>query len=137
MDDIFVARLMSTTLHTVSPDTLVEQAGQEMLENEIGSVVVVDDQNQLEGILTSTDFITIVAESYPKAETSVSRYMTTDVITASAQDSIREVADVMVEHGFHHVPVVNDDEGVIGIITSSDLAAYLSNVETPSPGEAA
>lgn len=137
MDDIFVARLMSTTLHTVSPDTLVEKAGQEMLENDIGSVVVVDEQNQLEGILTSTDFITIVAESYPKAETPVSRYMTTDVITASAQDSIGEVADVMVERGFHHVPVVNGDEGVIGIITSSDLAEYLSNVETPSPGEAA
>ncbi len=134
MDDIFVARLMSTTLHTVSPDTLVEEAGQRMLENEIGSVVVVDDQNQLEGILTSTDFITIVAESYPKAETEVSRYMTTDVITASAQDSIREVADVMVERGFHHVPVVNGDEGVIGIVTSSDLTAYLSHVETPSPG---
>ncbi|GAB7019493.1 CBS domain-containing protein [Halostagnicola sp. A-GB9-2] len=136
MDDIFVARLMSTSLHTVSPDTLVEEAGQRMLENEIGSVVVVDEQNQLEGILTSTDFITIVAESYPKAETEVSRYMTTDVITASAQDSIREVADVMVEHGFHHVPVVNGDEGVIGIITTSDLTAYLSHVETPSPGGA-
>lgn len=133
MDDIFVARLMSTSLHTVSPDTLVEEAGQRMLENEIGSVVVVDEQNQLEGILTSTDFITIVAESYPKAETEISRYMTTDVITASAQDSIREVADFMVEHGFHHVPVVNGDEGVIGIVTTSDLTAYLSHIETPSP----
>ncbi|MFC4542938.1 CBS domain-containing protein [Halosolutus amylolyticus] len=133
MDDIFVARVMSTSLHTVTPDTLVEDAGETMLENEIGSVVVVDDDNQLEGILTTTDFVNIVAESHPKAETTVSRYMTTDVITASAQDSIVDAADVMVEHSFHHLPVVDEDEGVIGMITTSDLAAYLSRVSTPSP----
>ncbi|WP_265108703.1 CBS domain-containing protein [Halosolutus halophilus] len=133
MDDIFVARVMSTSLHTVTPDTLVEDAGQVMLENDIGSVVVVDDDNQLEGILTTTDFVNIVAESHPKAETSVSRYMTTDVVTASAQDSIVDAADAMVEHKFHHLPVVDDDEGVIGMVTTSDLAAYLSRVSAPTP----
>jgi CBS domain-containing protein len=47
---------------------------------------------ELEGILTTTDFVNIVAESHPKAETSVSRYMSTDVVTASAQDGIRDAA---------------------------------------------
>lgn len=133
MDDIFVARVMSTSPHTVTPDTLVEDAGEMMLEHDIGSVMIVDENNQLEGILTTTDFVTIVAESQPKAETSVSRYMSTDVITASAQDSIIDAADVMVEHEFHHLPVVDDDEGVIGMITTSDLAAYLSRVSAPTP----
>ncbi|MXV61730.1 CBS domain-containing protein [Natronorubrum sp. JWXQ-INN-674] len=133
MDDIFVARIMSPSLHTVSPDTLVEDAAQSMLENKIGSVVVTDDDNQLEGILTTTDFVRIVAERKPKDQTPVSTYMTEDVITASAQDSIRDAADVMVEHGFHHLPVVDEDEGVIGMVTTSDLASYLSREETPSP----
>ncbi|WP_247002500.1 CBS domain-containing protein [Halosolutus gelatinilyticus] len=133
MDDIFVARVMSTSLHTVTPDTLVEDAGQVMLENDIGSVIVVDEDNQLEGILTTTDFVNIVAESHPKAQTTVSRYMTTDVITVSAQDSIVDAADAMIEHRFHHLPVVDEDEGVIGIVTTTDLAAYLSSVSTPSP----
>ncbi|MFC4248930.1 CBS domain-containing protein [Natribaculum luteum] len=133
MDDIFVARLMSTDLHTVSPDTLVEDAGEAMLENGIGSVVVVDEDERLEGILTTTDFVEIVAESHPKAQTSVSRYMTTDVVTTHAQASIRDVADTMIEHGFHHLPVVDEEEGVIGMVTTTDLAAYLSHVQTPSP----
>jgi CBS domain-containing protein len=133
MEDVFVARLMSTELQTVTPDTLVEDAGQVMLEQDIGSVIVVDGDNHLVGILTTTDFVTIVAESYPKAETSVSRYMSTDVITASAQDGIRDAADVMIEHGFHHLPVVDEAEGVIGIITTTDLASYLSRVQSPSP----
>lgn len=53
---------------------------------------------------TSTDFVSIFAEGQPKDETSVEVYMTTDVITAPAQDSIRDVFDAMTEHGFHHIP---------------------------------
>ncbi|WP_254761895.1 CBS domain-containing protein [Natrinema marinum] len=133
MEDIFVARVMSTSVHTVSTDTLVEQAAQLMLENGIGSVVVVDDENRLEGILTTTDFVRIVAERQPKDQTPVSTYMSTDVVTASAQDSIRDAADVMVERDFHHIPVIDDDEGVIGMVTTSDLAGYISRVQSPSP----
>jgi len=132
-DDIFVGRLMSTPVETVTPDTLVEDAADRMLTNEIGSLVVVGENNELLGILTTTDFVDIVAKSKPKAETTVERYMSTDVITAAAGDSIQDVADAMVEHGFHHMPVVDDEEGVIGMITTTDMAAYLSTTEVPAP----
>ncbi|WP_254525121.1 CBS domain-containing protein [Natrinema caseinilyticum] len=135
MEDIFVARVMSTTVHTVTPDTLVETAAQVMLDKGIGSVVVVDDDNRLEGILTTTDFVRIVSERQPKDQTPVSTYMSTDVITTSAQDRIRDAADTMVDHDFHHIPVVDDEEGVIGMVTTSDLAGYLSRVQAPSPSE--
>lgn len=135
MDDIFVARLMSTDVHTVTPETLVEDAAGTMLEEQIGSVVVVDDENRLEGILTSTDFVRIVAERKPKDETPVSTYMTADVVTTTAQVPIRDVADLMTENGFHHVPVVDETEGVIGMVSTSDLTTYLSHVEAPSPAD--
>ncbi|WP_232686391.1 CBS domain-containing protein [Halobacterium zhouii] len=132
MEDVFVGQLMSEELATVDPDALVEDAATLMLDRGISSVVVVDDQDRLEGILTTTDFVRIVAEQKPKDQTPVSAYMTTDVKTAGAQDSVTDVADAMVEHGFHHVPVV-DGEEVIGIITTTDLTAYVSQVQTPSP----
>jgi CBS domain-containing protein len=59
--------------------------------------------------------------------------MTTDVVTANAQDSIRDVADAMIERGFHHMPVVDEDGTAIGMITTKDLASYISTVQTPSP----
>ncbi|OAQ52303.1 histidine kinase [Natrinema mahii] len=133
MEDIFVARVMSTDVYTVAPDTLVEDAASEMLDNGIGSVVVVDDDNRLEGILTTTDFVRIVAERKPKDRTPVSTYMSTDVVTAGAQDTIRDAADVMVERDFHHIPVVDEDEGVIGMVSTSDLAGYVSRAQEPSP----
>lgn len=131
MDDIFVAQLMSTSLKTVSPDTLVEEAARLMLDNKIGSVMVTNEDNHLEGILTTTDFVKIVAEQKPKDQTPVSKYMSTGVITTTAQTSIHDVADEMIEHGFHHMPVVDGDD-VLGIITTTDLAKYLSNVHTIS-----
>jgi CBS domain-containing protein len=133
MDDIFVARLMSPDVVTVTPDTLVEEAADTLREHIIGSLVVVDEDNHLQGILTSTDFVHIVAESNPKAETTVERYMTSEVITAEAQDPIRDAADKMITYKIHHLPVVDDSEGVIGMLSTADLTAYISEVEKPSP----
>ena len=133
MDDMFVGRVMSTDLRTVGPDTLVEDAAELMLEEGVGSVLIVDESNGIEGILTTTDFVRIVAQSQPKAQTTVTRYMSTDVITTTAGTPIREVADEMLNAGIHHVPVVDDEEGVIGMVTTTDLAAYLSHVEPPRP----
>jgi len=133
MDDIFVARLMSTDIHTVTPDTLVEDAAHVMLENDIGSVVVVDEDNALQGILTSTDFVEIVAKQKRKDSTSVSKYMSTDVVTTSAQEPVQDAADSMLEHGFHHLPVVDETEGVIGMVSTTDLTAYISRLQSPTP----
>lgn len=130
MNDVLVGRLMSNDPHAVGPDTLVEEAASVLLDNEIGSVLVTDDDDRLLGILTSTDFVRIVAKSKPKAETTVERYMTTDVVTATAQDSVADVAEAMIDHGFHHMPVVDETEGVIGIISTTDLTAYVSSVQT-------
>jgi len=133
MDDIFVARLMSSTLYTANRDTLVEDAAQTMLDGDVGAVLVVDDDDHIEGILTSTDFVGIVAASHPKAQTSVERYMTEDVVTTTAQVPIRDAADLMIEHGVHHLPVVDEDDRVIGMLSTRDIASYLSSEETPSP----
>ncbi|WP_435075089.1 CBS domain-containing protein [Halorubrum sp. HHNYT27] len=132
IDDVFVARLMTSKLHTVTPDTLVEDAAAVLLDNDVSSALVVDDDGSLVGILTTTDFVDIVAKSQPKAETTVERYMTRDPVTAGAQDSVSAVASLMIEHGFHHVPVVDGDTP-IGIITTSDFAAYVSSPDAPSP----
>jgi CBS domain-containing protein len=133
MDDIFVGRIMSTGLHTVRPDTQIGDAASEMIEHDIGSVVVVDDDNRLEGILTSTDFVRLSSDGRSSSDVDVAEYMTPDVVTTTANTPIRDVADTMIEHGFHHVPVVDETEGVIGIVTSTDLTAYLSHVKRPSP----
>jgi CBS domain-containing protein len=133
MDDIFVASLMSNGVVSVTSDTLVEDAAQRLREKEVGSLVVVNDEGRLEGILTSTDFVAIVAKSRPKADTTVDRYMTEKVVTVGPQDPIGDAADTMITYGINHLPVVDDHDTVIGMLSSTDLTAYLSGVQEPSP----
>lgn len=130
MDDVFAGSLMSSPVHTVGADTSLRDAGRLMLEHGIGSVVVDDDR--LDGILTATDFVRVVAEGDPGPNATVGASMSTDVITTTANEPIRSVADLMLEHGFHHVPVL-DDGAVIGIITTTDLTAYISRGEESRP----
>jgi CBS domain-containing protein len=133
MEDIFVGRLMSSDIVTVTPGDSVEFAAELLRDNTVGSVIVVDENDKLRGILTSTDFVHIVAENDPKDESSVMDYMTTDVITLGVQDSIQEAADQLITYGIHHLPVVDDDDHVIGMLSTTDLASYLSGVEDPTP----
>ena len=132
MDDVFVGSLMSSPVHTVGADTSLRDAGRLMLERGIGSVIVVDHDDQLEGILTTTDFIRVIAEGDSNPNATIEKSMSTDVITITANEPIRSAADLMLEYGFHHVPVLDDRE-VIGVITTTDLTAYLSHGEEPSP----
>lgn len=133
MTDMFVGRLMSSPVRTVTSETPLSEAAAKMYQAGIGSVVVVNEENALEGILTATDFVRLSAEGQSTEETAVSEYMSTEVTTTTANADLRDVADTMIEHDFHHVPVVDESEGVVGIVTTTDLTAYLSHVETPSP----
>ncbi len=132
MEDVFVGSLMSSPVETVGTETPLRDAGRVMLEKDIGSVIVIDGEDQLEGILTATDFTRAVATGELRPDTTVGTTMSTDVITTTAREPVRSVADRMIEHGFDHFPVV-DDGTVIGVITSTDLAAYLSTKVEPSP----
>lgn len=126
MDDIFVGSLMTSPVTTVRAETPAKEAAAQMIDEGISSVVVVDDDDQLVGILTSTDFVAIAAAPESAASFSVADHMTSDVVTTTAGASIEDVADLLIGHSIHHVPVVDDAEGVVGMVTTTDLTAYLA-----------
>lgn len=125
MSDVFVGSVMSSPVHTVLPETSLRDAGHTMLEHGIGSVVVTDG-DRLAGILTATDFVGTVAAGGAGPAESVEASMSTDLTTTTAGESIGKVADLMLECGFHHLPVVDDGE-LVGMVTTTDLTAYLSD----------
>lgn len=133
MDDIFVGQLMSSPVQTVNPETPIHEAAEIMRTQDIGSLIVVDADDHPEGILTSTDFVQLAADRASTADTLVEEYMNTVTTTAEANDTLQGAADRMMENGIHHLPVVEDEEGVIGILTTTDLTAYLSPDWKPSP----
>ncbi|PSQ59531.1 MAG: histidine kinase [Halobacteriales archaeon SW_9_67_25] len=133
MEDIFVGQLMSSPVQTVSPGTPIHEAAALMRTQDIGSLIVVGTDDHPEGILTKTDFVQLVADRASTDETLVEEYMNTVTETARANESLEDAADRMMENGIHHLPVVEDEAGVIGILTTTDLTAYLSPDWKPSP----
>jgi CBS domain-containing protein len=132
MDDIFVGRLMTSDVVTVDPDTHIERAAETLLDERIGSLVVADESDQPVGILTNTDFVRVVAEGDPGDNTAVADHMSREVVTVDAQDDIQTAADRLITYNIHHLPVVDDTEGVIGVLSTTDLASYLSDTSVPA-----
>lgn len=120
-----VTELMTEPVMTVEPDERPADVARAMVEKSIKSIVVIDGDCRPVGILTSTDYVQMTADGTDPHETTVEEWMTRDVLTATIEESIRTAADRMVSNGITHLPVVEDDR-VVGLVSSTDLAAYLA-----------
>ncbi|ESS05007.1 MAG: putative signal-transduction protein containing cAMP-binding and CBS domain protein [uncultured archaeon A07HR67] len=125
MDDVPVSRLMSTDLVTVPTDATAAEAAGRMRDAGVGSVLVVDDDGRLEGLLTGWDFVRLVRENEPHDETVVETCMTADVVTVSETDSLDDLADVAGDD-YSHLPVIGEDGVVVGMVSTTDLTGHLA-----------
>ena len=132
MDDVFVGRIMSSPVTTVTADANAKAVAKRMLDENISSVVVVDVDGELLGILTSTDFVEIAAEDGDMTALDVSEFMTPEPVTVTANDPVEAAASLMLDHNIHHLPVVDETEGVVGMLTTTDMTAYVSGIERSS-----
>jgi CBS domain-containing protein len=121
-----VTQLMTADVVTVTPDTRVTAAADTLLTEGIGSLVVVDDVGRLAGMFTTTDLAGLVAGGGVDPEATVSDYMTEDAVTIGSTATIRDAAGKMISTGVHHLPVTDAEEGVVGVISTMDLTAFLS-----------
>ncbi len=108
-------------------DTLGEVAERMTLQN-VGAVAV-KDNGRLIGILTERDLLKAMAARVHSSEARVRQWMTGDPVTASADTDVDEAARVMLEHGFRHLPVLDDNGRVVGIVS---LRRVVSAAQTPA-----
>ena len=117
---------MKKDIKTVSSKHNVFDAAKIMADNDIGSLVVVDDV--LKGIVTERDVLNkIVAKDKNPKDVKVGEIMTRNVISIGPDKDMEVACDLMAKHRIKRLPVVFGDE-VVGIITSTDVVAMLSSV---------
>lgn len=121
-----VTRLMTTGVLTVRGDETVAAAAQTLLDEGVGSLVVVDEEGTPVGMFTTTDLAEIVAGDVSGSDATVSEYMTGDVVTIDAHGGIRDAAAKMIRNGIHHLPVTDDEGAIVGILSTKDVTAYFS-----------
>jgi CBS domain-containing protein len=111
-------------VQSIGPQASVLDAALLMNEHKIGSLVVKDGSRVI-GMFSERDILRrIVAERRDPAETSVGEVMTNEVICCRPHTQIDEARGVMKNRRIRHLPVVNDDEELCGMISIGDLNAH-------------
>lgn len=106
-----------------SPDLPVRKAVARMHENNVGSIIITDDERHPTGIFTLRDLRTMVAEEKGPLDTPVSQVMTRDPICLTAHADAFEAALLMAEHHFAHLCVIDEERRLIGVVSERDLFA--------------
>jgi CBS domain-containing protein len=106
---------------TVAPETAVAEAAAAMVRARVGSAVVLQ-ASFLAGILTERDVLRAAASGEDLKVSLVADWMSADPQAASPDMSADEAAQMMLLHGFRHLPVV-DGRDVCGVVSIRDLFA--------------
>jgi CBS domain-containing protein len=125
MDEQTVAAPMTEGVVTAALDESLADLAARLVDHDIKSVVVTDDDRPV-GILTSTDYLELVADGADPTTTTVGDRMTGEVVTVRYDETVRRAARLMADRGFNHLPVVDTGGGVVGIVSSTDLTRYLA-----------
>jgi len=141
--------VMSTPVVTARPEATVKEVAELMVEHRVSGIPVVDRFEHLVGIISDSDFITRmeygqVGEGLPGVLDRLTRLaganrkieartaaelMTTRVITAGPDATVRELAHLMEAHNINRVPIVEAGK-LLGIVTRADLLRTMTRHDT-------
>jgi CBS domain-containing protein len=121
---------MTTRVVAVSPDDAVADAAAAMVERKVGSALIMQGRF-LAGILTERDVLRAAASGSDLTGSPVSAWMTKDPETASPDTTAEDGTQLMLLHGFRHLPVLHGRD-VVGVVSLRDLAA--ARIRRPGRG---
>ncbi|KON31147.1 hypothetical protein AC482_01835 [miscellaneous Crenarchaeota group-15 archaeon DG-45] len=101
---------------TAKPCTTIDAAIKTLHEKHVGSIVVTGDDGRCEGIFTERDAIRIIAGKIPQDEP-LEKVMTKNPIMIREGASFAEAMAIIVSHGLRHLPVVDAEKQLVGILS--------------------
>lgn len=112
---------------TIPPSATVYEAIEAMVENNVGSLIVQNSHGKLAGIFVERDCFrkVILAGKEPK-EILVKDVMTKKVVVATPEMNIDECMAMMTEKRIRHLPVMDAEGKLVGVISIGDLVKFVS-----------
>jgi CBS domain-containing protein len=117
---ITIREVMSTELVTVEPTATVASAATVMGAKHVGSALVLEGE-RLAGIFTERDIMRALASHFDAAGHSVAEWMSSDPATVEPGADVTEALTRMLEEGFRHLPVMENDR-LVGVVSLRDLS---------------
>ncbi len=111
-------------IYSVHPDVTVLDATHRMNHHKIGALIVMND-GKMVGIFTERDVLRrVVGNELNPATVSVFDVMTTDLLTCSPETDMDEIAEIMRSRRVRHVPVVDSEGTLLGVVSIGDVNAH-------------
>ncbi|AYC33775.1 HPP family protein [Pseudomonas cavernae] len=134
MGEICAADIMSRDVQTARPDTFIQHAWQMLNEHHLKALPVLDKQRQLVGIVTLVDLLghfqlegnSLFQRLKYLRGTKLRAIMSQPVISVRPHTHLVELVALLSDQGLHYLPVVDDGNHLVGIVSQTDLIAALS-----------
>ena len=131
---IVAADIMSEDVEVIGPDMLISQVAHLMLRGRVSGFPVVDQSAGMIGVITLTDLFGMLGKAMedqsgqdvlggiPRLKNSkVGDVMTRKVISIHPHTTLDQISLMVVSHGIHFFPVVEDDGRMVGIVSRHDI----------------
>lgn len=120
-----VGDIMSKPVRAVAPDTLLQDVAALMRAENVGAVPVLHDDGRLAGMITDRDIVVRgCARAVPLAELGAADVMSERVAAAHERDSIHRALELMAHGHVRRLPVVDNHDRVVGVVSIADVAAH-------------
>jgi len=131
-NEVPVAEVMTPHPRSVQVNQQVSDVRAALADKRLHHLPVVDGQ-RLVGIITTTDLLEYGFEprkshknldEYLDEYFRISQIMQTELVTIPSNSTVRDAARALTTGALHAVPVVDDDQNLVGIVTSTDIVSY-------------
>ena len=124
--------VMTKDVVCVTSDTSVSEVARLMKTEDIGPVLVVDNEQSktLVGIITDRDIVVkAIADGQDPKTTSVGDVMSKKLVTVHPDDNVDVAMKAMAQYQLRRIPVVGENMQLVGIISQADVATRVDAPE--------
>ena len=122
---------MSTKLETIGRYESAKEAAKKMLDKNVSSLVVVDEEGQSIGIVTERDITRgVCIHDVPSKEYKIHHLMTSPLSKIEPNESVEMAANLMIQNKVRHL-IVKEADKTVGIVTATNFIDYLNEQLDP------
>mgnify|MGYP000397292352 CR=1 FL=1 len=127
-----VSQIMNKEVLFVREDTTIEETYSILHDQNIRQLPIVDKIGKIKGVITQKNILDLIVGDLDNTNHSMRKILNTldlpEVITADPIADIRRVAKVMVDFNLNAMPIVNEDDLLVGIVTRTDILRTVASV---------
>ena len=130
MEELYVSEVMRKNVTACSPDTTIKNVIKILSRNRISTLIITEDDEPV-GIITERDLVAIMAEmlNNPGCDhLSIDYFMTSPLYTVQSDIIMREAVKLSLEKRIRHLPVVDNNNKLIGLLTQTDMVIGLFQI---------